>query len=510
MITAESARTSHNSAWMDGVRLPRGRPLRVNQTADVCVVGAGIAGLSTAYHLARQGRSVVLIDDGDIAGGMTSSTSAHLATAIDAGYAEIERLHGERGAALAAASHAAAIDWIERVVQEENIACEFTRLDGYLCAGPGEDEEERLQKDLEAARRAGVAGVELRPHAPIEAMDTGPCLRFPNQAQFHPLKYLAALTRSFVRSGGRLFTHSHVDTVEGGKAARVTAGSAHVDAGAIVIATNSPINDLVAIHTKQAAYMTYVLGMRIPKRSVMRALFWDNESPYHYVRVLTRRGMPDLLIVGGEDHKTGQADDTADRHARLEAWARARFPMAGEIEYAWGGQVLEPVDRVAFIGRNPLDADNVYVATGDAGMGLTHGTIAAILIGDLIAGRDNEWTALYEPSRKSLGALGRFAKETANMALQYADWVTAGDVADPGQIAPDSGAVIRRGLKKIAVYRAGDGALVERSAVCPHLGCIVQWNDAEKTWDCPCHGSRFARTGTVINGPANSDLAPAD
>jgi Rieske Fe-S protein len=184
--------------------------------------------------------------------------------------------------------------------------------------------------------------------------------------------------------------------------------------------------------------------------------------------------------------------------------------MAEDVEYAWGGQVMEPVDRVAFIGRNPLDADNVYVATGDAGMGLTHGTIAAMLIGDLISGRDNEWASFYDPSRKTIGALGRFTKEAANMAAQYTEWVTPGDVDDLDLVPPDSGAVIRRGLKKIAVYRDDAGQLMERSAVCPHLGCIVQWNDAEKTWDCPCHGSRFSKTGTVINGPANSDLAPAD
>jgi glycine/D-amino acid oxidase-like deaminating enzyme/nitrite reductase/ring-hydroxylating ferredoxin subunit len=489
--------------------MPRGRPLRVRQTADVCIVGAGVAGLTTAYLLQRQGKSVVLLDDGDVAGGMTSVTSAHLATAVDAGYAEIERLHGERGARIAAASHTAAIDWIERTVQEENIACEFERVDGYLYS-TSDEEAGRLDSELEAARRAGVAGVELRPHVPLEALDEGPCLRFPNQAQFHPLKYLAGLARSFTRSGGHLYTHSHVDAVEGGARGGVVAGSVRVDAGAIVIATNSPINDLVAIHTKQAGYMTYVLGLRIPKRSVMRALFWDLETPYHYVRVLTRRGTSDLLIVGGEDHKTGQADDTGDRHWRLERWVRERFPMAEDVEYAWGGQVMEPVDRVAFIGRNPLDADNVYVATGDAGMGLTHGTIAAMLIGDLISGRDNDWASLYDPSRKTIGALGRFTKEAANMAAQYTEWVTPGDVDDLDLVPPDSGAVIRRGLKKIAVYRTDAGKLVERSAVCPHLGCIVQWNDAEKTWDCPCHGSRFSKTGTVINGPANADLAPAD
>ena len=216
----------------------------------------------------------------------------------------------------------------------------------------------------------------------------------------------------------------------------------------------------------------------------------------------------DLLIVGGEDHKTGQAIDQADRYARLETWTRERFPMAQEVRFRWSGQVMETIDGLAFIGRNPLDEPNVFVATGDSGMGMTHGTIAGILLTDLILGRENPWAALYDPSRKSLGALGTFAKENLNVAKQYGDWLTGGDVESVEEIPTGKGAVIRRGMTKVAVYRDDRGTLHERTAVCPHLGCIVNWNDAENTWDCPCHGSRFDRMGVVINGPANSDLGP--
>jgi Rieske Fe-S protein len=213
-----------------------------------------------------------------------------------------------------------------------------------------------------------------------------------------------------------------------------------------------------------------------------------------------------VLIVGGEDHKTGQADDADERFSRLEAWTRERFPQVQAFEFRWSGQVMEPVDSLALIGRNPLDSDNVYIATGDSGNGMTHGTIAGMLITDLIAGRANPWADLYDPSRKSLGAISEFARENLNVAAQYADVVTPGDVEDTGQIAPGKGAIVRRGLKKVAVYRDPDGALHERSAVCTHLGCIVRWNSLEKTWDCPCHGSRFQTDGHVVNGPANSRL----
>lgn len=290
---------------------------------------------------------------------------------------------------------------------------------------------------------------------------------------------------------------------------RVTTSKGRVvSASAIVVATNTPVNDWVAIHTKQAAYRTYVIGMHIPKGSVTKALYWDTPDPYHYVR-LQDVGKHDVLIVGGEDHKAGQADDADERFDRLEAWTRERFSTAGEVEFRWSGQVMEPIDSLAFIGRNPGD-ENIYVVTGDSGNGMTHGTIAGILITDLVLKRENEWATLYDPSRVSLRAMPEFAKENLNVVAQYADYATAEDVDQVREITPGAGALIRDGLKKLAVYRDSHGELHQRSAICPHLGCIVDWNSTEKTWDCPCHGSRFDPYGKVLNGPANTGLRSAE
>jgi Rieske Fe-S protein len=252
--------------------------------------------------------------------------------------------------------------------------------------------------------------------------------------------------------------------------------------------------------------MTYVIGAKVPRHAVTTALYWDTGDPYHYIRLHSLDATHDLLIVGGEDHKSGQADDIEQRHPRLEQWTRERFPSVGEVAYVWAGQVMEPVDSLAFIGRNPLDRENVYTVTGDSGNGMTHGTIAGMLITDLILGRHNAWADLYDPGRVTLRASGEFAKEAVNMAAQYVDHLTGGDVEAVEQIAKDAGAVVRRGASKIAVYRDATGELHERSAICPHLGCVVAWNPADKTWDCPCHGSRFDKFGTVINGPANVGL----
>lgn len=494
-------------------------PLTADASADVVVVGAGIAGMTTAYLLAREGRKVVVLDDGAVGGSMTGRTTAHLVNALDDRYYELERLHGERGSRLAAESHSAAIDRVEKIVRDEAIECEFERLDGYLFAPPNESKKE-LEDELQACHRAGLVAIEMVERAPIKDFDTGKALRFPRQGQFHPLLYLAGLARAVRRDGGRIHTGTHATTIEGGEPARVqTEAGNTVTAQAVVVATNSPVNDRVAIHTKQAPYITYVIGARVPRGSVERALLWDTPDPYHYVRIESidahdraagETEQYDLLIVGGEDHKTGQEDDANRRYSALERWTRHRFPFIKDVEFRWSGQVLEPVDGLAFIGRNPMDEENVFIATGDSGNGMTHGTIAGILLTDLIMGRENEWAELYEPSRKTLKALGQFAKENLNVAAQYADLVTPGEVDSADEIKPGEGAVIRRGLKKVAVYRDDAGAVHERSAICVHLGCVVDWNSNEKTWDCPCHGSRYDARGKVFQGPANKDLGPAD
>ena len=509
------------SLWMATAAAPNRNALAEDTHADVCIVGAGIAGITTAYLLAKQGKSVIVLDDGEVGGGQTQRTTAHLSNALDAHYFEIEKLHGSEGAKLAAGSHTEAIDRIESIIHEEQIACDFVRLDGYLFLPPGESVE-LLDRELAAAHRAGLTDVELFPRVPLSHFDTGPCLRFPRQAQFHPILYLSAIARAIERAGGRIFTGTHAEAIKGGKPARIeTSNGRIVTADAVVVATNSPVNDLVAMHTKQAAYMTYAIGAIVPHGTVTTALYWDTLHPYHYVRIqpisaevdVTEQSgaeWQDVLIVGGEDHKTGQAPARSDPYARLEAWARERFPMIREIEFRWSGQVMETIDGLAFIGRNPLDHPNVFIVTGDSGMGMTHGTIAGILMTDLILGRENPWTTLYDPSRKTLRALDRFVKENLNLVMQYGDWLTRGDVESPAQIKAGAGAVIRHGLTKIAIYRDEQGICHERSAICTHLGGIVHWNDAEKTWDCPCHGSRFDRLGGVMNGPANRDLDGED
>ena len=500
---------ARESLWLDTIVVPTRHPLQADADADVCIVGAGISGLTTAYLLARAGRTVIVVDDGEIGSGETGRTTAHVVNVLDDFYQEIRRLHGDDGARLAAESHTAAIARIESLVTEERIDCEFERVDGYLFVPPDGDPR-ILDDELDAVRAAGLTDVRKVPSAPVP-FNTGPCLRYPGQAQFHPMKYLVGLARAFEARGGRICTSTHAEQIRGGTDARVRTSDGHtITARHIVVATNTPVNDLVTMHTKQAAYRTYAIGMTITAGVMPRILLWDTPDPYHYVRIASGPDGSDLLVVGGEDHKTGQDDDTDERFRCLVEWTRARFPVHGDPLYSWSGQVMEPVDALAFIGRNPGDAENVFIATGDSGNGMTHGTIAGMLITDLIQGIENRWATLYDPARVTLRATGEFAKENLNVAAQYADLVTGGDVASTDEIGAGNGAIIRRGVRKVAVYRTPTGELVERSAICTHLGCVVQWNDAEKAWDCPCHGSRFDPYGKVLNGPATSELPPAE
>lgn len=496
------------SLWSATADVPSFAPLQADAHARVCVVGAGIAGLTTAYRLARDGVDVVVLEEGALGGGQTARTTGHLCDALDDRYYRLERLHGEDGARLAALSHAAAVDAIERTCAEEDIRCGFARVDGYLVQGEGDLHAGILEREYAAASRAGVA-VERVPGAPGALGVFGDALRFRHQARFHAVEYLAGLARAVVRHGGRIHTGTRVAAVEGGDNAGATsAGGARVQADAVVVATNVPFNDRVVLHTKQAAYRTYVLALRIPPGSVPDALLWDTLDPYHYVRVAQARNGT-WLLVGGEDRKTGQDDAPLARFEALEHWARMHFPMAGDVGYRWSGQVIEPVDGLAFIGRNPGLSDNLYVATGDSGNGLTHGTIAGLLLSDLISGRASPWRALYAPNRRTLRAAGDYLRENLNFVPYYGELLSGGDIEGLDALEAGTGAILRHGLQKVAAFRDAGGALHLHSARCPHLGCVVHWNGAEHSWDCPCHGSRFdARDGARLNGPAPHGLAP--
>jgi len=496
------------SPWMDAMPQVAAAPLTGEAQCDLVVVGSGIAGLSSAYEAARFGRKVIVIDRGRICGGMTARTTAHLVTEIDDFYSELIRAHGEEHARLYHESQVAAVNRVEAICAEEGIGADFARLDGFLIAAQASHQAD-LEEEYEACRRLDVE-VEWADQAPVPLPTGTRALRFPNQGRFHPLKYCAGLIRAIEERGGQF----HADTAyvshredQDGVTVECENGS-RIRAGAALFATNSPVNDRVTIHTKQVPMRTYVIAGRVPKGSAPDALVWDSLEAYHYCRIQPLDEGHDLLIIGGEDHQSGTADDMDERFARLEAWTRDHYPSFRQTDYRWSGQVLEPVDYLPFSGLNPGNL-RTYIHSGDSGMGMTNGVAGALNFIALLTGEKARFAELFDPARKphSRIALKEFAAGQAEVVADLAEYLTPGEVASPDEIKPGEGAILRRGLKKIAAYRDESGQLIERSAVCTHVGCIIHWNSFEKCWDCPCHGSQFAVDGSVLNGPAVSPLA---
>lgn len=504
----------NRSFWFESAITPIAfEKLNNDIESDILIIGGGIAGLTTAYCLAKEGRNVILVEDGFIGSGETGRTTAQLTCALDDRYFELENTFGQPTSKLAAQSHTAAIEWIANTVKQHNISCYFKRVDGYLFSHAS-DTNENLQKEYKATQRAGLQTEMLNKIPSIAAEQVKWCIKFPNQAQFHILLYMKGLVDAFIQLGGKIYTETKAENItkEG-----ATANGFIIKANHIVVATNTPVNDWVTMHTKQWPYRSYVIAAKIQKGKLPYSLWWDTgdqdskwiTKPYHYVRLEELNEQYDMLIAGGEDHRTGQADDEKikeeDRYNNLEAWTRKKFPAIEKIEFKWSGQVMEPVDSLAFIGKNPGD-ENIYIITGDSGNGMTHGTLGGMIIKDIINENENPWIKMYSPSRITLKSTGDYLHEVGNMVSQYADWFTAEDIKEASELKPGEGAIISSGMKKIAAFRDEQNSLHTCTAVCPHLGAILQWNADEKTFDCPMHGSRFTTEGKVINGPASTDL----
>jgi glycine/D-amino acid oxidase-like deaminating enzyme/nitrite reductase/ring-hydroxylating ferredoxin subunit len=494
------------SLWMDIEVTPDALPLQGDKECDAVVIGSGIAGISTAYELANEGQRVIIVDRGKIAGGITARTTAHLAPLCDDLTSAMIALRGEDISRLFYESQAAAIDRIEEIQQREKIDCDFRRLDGYLFQALHTDSK-IIEDELDAVRKVG-APVHRMVGVPLAQCENQHVLRYPRQGTFHPLKYLGGLAAVIEKKGGVFHADTIVQQVDehDGGAVRVTTSGGVITARAAVVATNSPIVDRFALHTKTAPYRTYAMAFSIPRGAIPDALYWDTLDPYHYVRLQPGDGATDSLIVGGADHKSGLADDAAQRFEALEAWTRNLVPAAQEVAHRWSGQVLETIDYAGFIGRNPGNA-NVYVHTGDSGQGMTHGVVGSLINSALIRGEVARWAEVYDPSRKTPTAIGNFLSENLTAVKSFAEYLAPGELSSVDDLRPGHGAIIRQGLTKVAAYRDGSGRVHARSAACTHIGCHLHWNSFETCWDCPCHGSQFAADGTVLNGPAISPLA---
>jgi glycine/D-amino acid oxidase-like deaminating enzyme/nitrite reductase/ring-hydroxylating ferredoxin subunit len=493
------------SLWSSVEVAPDVGALKNDIESDVVVVGSGIAGLSTAYELAELGRKVVVIDRGRIATGMTARTTAHLTSISDDGFDTVISVRGEEAARLFHESHAAAITRIEGLQERLGISCNFRRLEG--CLFPALDgKPSDLDPQIKAAKKLRLQ-VEDKRGLPLKGLEQVRYLSYADQATFHPLKYLNGITAALQAKGAILYSNTPALRIEeNDQGVRVALEGGHeIRAKIAVVATNSPINN-IGIHTKEAPYRTYAMTFTVPRGMIPDRLYWDTADPYHYVRLNPGPGTTDYLIVGGADHKTGEADDAGVRFERIEAWMRSLVPELGPEKHRWSGQILDPIDYSAFIGRNPGE-ENVFVVTGDSGQGITHGVVASLLIRDLITEGSSPWTELYDPGRVIVKAAKNFIKENITALTSFAEYVAPGELNSVDELKKGQGAIVREGLKKVAAYRDDNGTLIKRSAACTHVGCHLHWNSLERCWDCPCHGSHFSPLGDVLNAPAISPLS---
>ena len=496
----------NTSVWIDTTGETDYPSLDREVHVDVAVLGGGMAGLMTALLLKRDGARVAVLEAGRVAAGVTAYTTAKVSSLHGVQYQSVASSFGEEGARAYGDANEAAIERIGALVEELGVDCDWRRKPAYVYA---EDEQgrEQVQDEVQAALKAGLrASVTTDTDLPWEV--TG-AIRVEDQAEFHPRKFLLAVAERIPGEGSHVFERTKATDVRDGEPARVETESGRiVVADHVVVATHFPFLDRGGYFARQHPERSYALGIYVDGQAP-QGMYLSSESPSHTVRSHpTARG--ELVIAGGESHKVGQSgEDTAERVARLERWARERFEVT-EVAYRWSTQDNMPIDGVPYIGKLMPGSRRIWVATGFKKWGLTNGTAAAEILTDLIRGRENPWAWLFDPNRFKPGAAAKeFVKENVNVGWRFVrDKVGGGDFDSLEEIPPGQGGLVRAGATKVAAYRDEDGVLHTLSATCTHMGCTVKWNTAERSWDCPCHGSRFHWDGTVLQGPALEGLSP--
>ncbi|KAL8768276.1 MAG: hypothetical protein Q9209_005415 [Squamulea sp. 1 TL-2023] len=502
---------------------PQFKPITQDIKTDVCVIGSGIVGISVSYELVRRGVKVVMLEARDILSGESGRTSGHLSSGIDSGFVELASKRGQDGAQIAVDSHTYAINRVGEISKELGIECEYRQLPGYDISqyergqAGHEDDVKDFKEEVKKMNELGIKasyqeGFTVRGWD--GKVDQRDAVTYPGQGTFHPTKYLLGVLKWLTEQPNfQCFTRSRVMSVEEkgilNKEVQVSTESGHtVTCANAVEATCVPLQKLSVV-AELEFFRTYCIAIRVPKGSIEDCLLYDSKDPYHYVRFTACDDKDDYLIIGGEDHKVGQ-EPPDGRYEELESWVRNRFTQAGSVDYRWSGQIFEPVDYSAFIGKNQGQS-HVYISTGDFGNGLTHGVIAGKLIADEITGVENEWSKLYNPKRiPSLSKIPGMVAHDVQINTQYKRFLQS-DIKDIEDLVPGSGGVLNPATKTpMAVYKDDDGKVFKFSALCPHMKGVVCWNGAEKSWDCPVHGSRFGKDGVGIMGPAKGNLPPAD
>lgn len=494
---------SHRSFWIASTLQSNYPPLTRDLSVDVAIVGAGLVGITAAMLLKRAGKTVAVIEAGRVAEGVSGHTTAKLTSLHQLIYATLIDEIGEERAGLYGASNQAAIEQVAALVRDEHIDCNFERKDAYTFADSPQTLE-KVKAEAEAALNLGLPASYIQETSlPFDVMGA---VKFSHQAQFHPRKYILCLADKINGDGSYVFEHSRVCGVDGENPCRInTEHGPTVTAEDVIVATHLPVLDQGLYFAKTFPKRSYLIGTRIDAAKAPDGMFIGTGEKYRSIRTTPTDDGGTLLLIGGEGHKVGEVSDTEERFQRLASYAHQHFGVE-TVDFYWSTQDMVSFDKLPFVGKLTPMNSHIYVATGFSLWGMTKSTMSAMILSDLILGKENPWAELYDSTRPTPFVTQESIKNNVDVGTRWIGDRLKGLFDSPERVNRGEARLVTVSGKKIAAHRDEAGTLHQVSAVCPHLGCIVHWNAAEKSWDCPCHGSRFTPDGEILHGPAMKEL----
>ncbi len=473
---------------------------------DVVIVGGGITGITTGLLLQKKGLKCLIAEAKSICFGTTGGTTAHLNTFMDTDYNKIKKDFGEEDAQLVHLAARQALNLFKQHVEEYSIDCGYEEKDGYIFS-QNMDESSTLNDILQSSKNAG-ADVDFAKGIPVP-IEFAKAIAYKGQAQLHPSRYVAALAKEFENLGGILLEDCRVTDLKTGEELLVETSMGIVKSKYLIYATHTPPG-VNLLHFRTAPYRSYVIGIKLKDDQYPIGLAYDMKDPYHYFRTQEIDGEK-YLIVGGEDHKTAHEENTDGCFRNLEAYVRKYYNI-DKVAFQWSSQYFEPADGLAYIGNLPGNPKNVYVAAGFGGNGITYSHVAANMFTDLITKGTSAFEELFDPNRiKMVAGFSNFLKENVDVVKEFiTKRIKQEKIKGLTELSHGEGKLVKYEGESIALYKDDDGNIHAIDPVCPHAKCMVGWNSAEKSWDCPCHGSRFSYDGELLTGPSKRDLEKVD